>query len=70
MNALRRFGVHTDFVARGGNRLGIYFLETGASMRPSKVVYDRAGSSIAEADPSDFDFDAIMVPLERNNSSN
>ena len=60
VNALRRFGVHTDFVARGGNRLGIYFLETGASMRPSKVVYDRAGSSIAEADPSDFDFDAIM----------
>ena len=60
VNALRRFGVHTDFVARGGNRLGIYFLETGASMRPSKVVYDRAGSSIAEADPSDFDFEAIM----------
>ncbi len=60
VNALRRYGVHTDFIARGGNRLGIYFLETGASMRPSKVVYDRAGSSIAEADPKDFDFDAIM----------
>ena len=60
VNALRRFGVHTDFVARGGNRLGIYFLETGASMRPSKVIYDRAHSAIAEADPQDFDFDAIM----------
>ena len=60
VNALRRYGVHTDYVARGGDRLGIYFLETGASMRPSKVIYDRANSSIAEADPSDFDFDEIF----------
>lgn len=59
-NHLRRFGVHTDYIAKGGNRLGIYFLETGASMRPSKVVYDRANSAIAEADVSDFDFDAIF----------
>ncbi len=60
VNALRRYGVHTDFIARGGDRLGIYFLETGASMRASKVIYDRAHSSIAEADTSDFDFDEIM----------
>lgn len=60
VNALRRYGVHTDYVARGGNRVGIYYCETGASMRPSKVVYDRADSSIAEADIKDFDFDAIM----------
>ena len=60
VNALRKYGVKTDFIARGGNRVGIYYLETGASMRPSKVIYDRAGSSIAEADPCDFDFDAIM----------
>ena len=60
VNALRRYGVHTDYVARGGNRVGIYYCETGASMRPSKVIYDRAGSSIAEALPDDFDFDAIM----------
>ncbi len=60
VNSLRKFGVHTDFIARGGDRLGIYFLESGASMRPSKVVYDRANSAIAEADASDFDFDAIM----------
>lgn len=60
VNALRRYGVHTDFVARGGSRVGIYYLETGASMRPSKVIYDRAGSAIAEARPEDFDFDAIM----------
>ena len=44
----------------GGNRLGIYYLESGASMRPSKVIYDRAGSSMAEATAEDFDFDAIM----------
>ncbi len=60
VNALRRYGVHTDFVARGGDRLGIYFLETGASMRASKVIYDRAHSAIAEADAADFDFDKIM----------
>lgn len=60
VNALRRFGVHTDYVARGGNRIGIYYLETGASMRPSKIIYDRAGSSVAEAVPSDFNFEAIM----------
>lgn len=60
VNALRRFGVDTQFIARGGDRVGIYYLETGASMRPSKVIYDRAHSAIAEADPSDFDFDQIM----------
>ena len=60
VNALRQYGVHTEFIARGGDRVGIYFLETGASMRPSKVIYDRANSAIAEADPEDFDFDAIM----------
>lgn len=60
LNALRRYGVHTDYITRGGDRVGIYYLETGASMRPSKVIYDRANSSIAEAVPEDFDFDAIM----------
>ena len=58
--SLRKFGVHTDYIARGGDRLGIYYLETGASMRPSKVIYDRAHSSISEANPSDFDFDKIF----------
>lgn len=60
LNHLRRFGVHTDYVVRGGERLGIYFLETGASMRPSKVVYDRAHSSISTAKTSDFDLDAVF----------
>lgn len=60
LNALRRYGVHTDYIARGGDRLGIYYLESGSAMRPSKVIYDRAGSSIATAKVEDFDFDAIM----------
>ncbi|WP_432404013.1 PfkB family carbohydrate kinase [Wukongibacter sp. M2B1] len=64
VNHLRRFGVNTDYIARGGDRVGIYFLETGASMRPSKVVYDRANSAIAEADIDDFDFDEIFKNAE------
>jgi 2-dehydro-3-deoxygluconokinase len=57
---LRGFGVETTGILRRGNRMGIYFLETGANQRPSKVVYDRAGSSIAEAKPGDFDWDRIL----------
>lgn len=60
VNSLRRFGVRTDYISRGGDRVGIYYLESGSAMRPSKVIYDRAHSAIAEADPCDFDFDAIM----------
>lgn len=60
VNALRRYGVDTRFIARGGDRVGLYYCETGASMRPSKVIYDRAGSAMAEATAADFDFDAIM----------
>ena len=57
---LRRFGVDTSHVRRSGNRVGIYYLETGANQRPSKVVYDRAGSSICEAGPGDFDWSRIF----------
>lgn len=60
VNALRRYGVDTSHIVRGGDRVGIYFLEKGASQRPSKVIYDRAGSSIATASPSDFDWDQIF----------
>ncbi|MDR0643716.1 MAG: sugar kinase [Treponema sp.] len=60
MNSLRQFGVDTSWIARGGKRVGIYFLEKGASQRPSKVIYDRAHSAIAEAEPSDFDWNAIF----------
>jgi 2-dehydro-3-deoxygluconokinase len=61
VNTLRQFGVDTSHIVRGGNRVGIYFLEKGASQRPSKVIYDRAGSSIATAAPGDFDWDAILA---------
>ena len=60
LSALRERGVSTSHIARGGARLGIYFLEAGIGMRPSKVIYDRSGSAISEAQPSDFDFDAIF----------
>lgn len=60
INHIRRYGVDTRFIARGGNRLGIYFLETGASMRASQVIYDRAGASIADVAISEFDFDKIF----------
>ena len=60
VNTLRRFGVDTSRIVRGGDRVGIYFLEKGASQRPSKVIYDRAGSSISMAQPGDFDWDAIF----------
>jgi len=61
INHLRRYGVDTHFIARGGNRLGIYFLEPGASMRPSQVIYDRADSSITEVEINEFDFDEIFA---------
>lgn len=64
VNSLRRYGVDTSYIARGGNRVGIYFLEKGASQRPSKVIYDRAGSSIAEAVQVDFDWEKIFNGAE------
>ncbi len=60
INSLRRFGVDTSQIVRGGDRVGIYFLEKGASQRPSKVIYDRAASSIATASKEDFDWDKIL----------
>ncbi len=60
LNAMRRYGVDCQYIARGGDRIGLYYAETGASMRPSKVIYDRAHSAIAEASITDFDFDEIM----------
>lgn len=60
INHLRRYGVHTDYIVRGGERLGIYFNEIGASQRPSLVVYDRAHSAISEAKPEEFDWEKIF----------
>ena len=60
VNDLRRYGVNTQKIVRGGSRLGIFFVEKGASQRASKVIYDRAGSSIATAAPGDFDWKMIF----------
>ena len=57
---LRSFAVDTTMIRRSGERVGIYFLEAGANQRPSKVVYDRAASSICECGPGDFNWDEVF----------
>jgi 2-dehydro-3-deoxygluconokinase len=57
---LRKYNVGTGHIVRGGNRIGIYFLETGAVARASKVIYDRADSSIAEIQPGTINWRAIF----------
>lgn len=57
---LKKWGVNTSCIVRGGSRMGIYFLERGASQRPSQVIYDRIGSSFALARAEEFDWDSIM----------
>ena len=64
VNSLRRYGVDTSKIVRGGDRVGIYFNEKGASQRASVCIYDRAHSAIAEASPSDFDWDAIFEGVD------
>ena len=64
VNSLRKFGVDTSKIVRGGERVGIYYCEKGASQRPSKVIYDRAYSSIAMANRSDFDWETILNGVE------
>ncbi|MDR3274595.1 MAG: sugar kinase [Endomicrobium sp.] len=64
VNSLKKYGVDTSFIARGGERVGVYFLEKGASQRPSKVIYDRAGSSIARASKEDFNWDKIFTDVQ------
>ena len=61
VNSLRKFGVDTSKIVRGGDRIGIYYCEKGASQRPSKVIYDRKYSSIATASEDDFDWDDIFA---------
>ncbi len=60
VNSLRYFGVDTSKIVRGGERVGIYYIEKGASQRPSKVIYDRAYSAISKAEKIDFDWDSIF----------
>ena len=64
VNSLRKFGVDTSKIVRGGERVGIYYCEKGASQRPSKVIYDRAYSSISMAKEQDFDWDKIFEDVE------
>ena len=68
---LRKHNVGTQHIVQGGDRLGIYFLETGSVARPSKVIYDRAGSSIAEIKPGMIDWNRVFegaswFPLDRH----
>ncbi|MBE7085964.1 MAG: sugar kinase [Clostridiales bacterium] len=64
VNSLRKFGVDTSKIVRGGDRVGIFYCEKGASQRPSKVIYDRAYSAIAMAQKEDFDWDKIFESVE------
>jgi len=57
---LRKHEIDTSLIVRKGNRLGVYFLEPGANQRPSRVIYDRLGSAIAEARPGDIDWDRVL----------
>ena len=60
VNSLRKYGVHTNYILRGGDRIGIYYLEHGASMRASKVIYDRANSASALSKPEKYPWDDIF----------
>mgnify|MGYP000161077357 FL=1 len=64
MNSLRRYGVDTSKITRGGDRVGIYFNEKGASQRGSVCIYDRANSAIQLASTADFDWDAIFEGVD------
>lgn len=60
LQSVQRYGVNTNYIVRGGDRLGIYFLESGASQRPSKVIYDRADSAVSQMTSDMVDWDAIF----------
>ena len=60
INCLLHAGIQTDYVTRAGSRVGVYFIETGASLRPSRIVYDRAHSSFSEIDENSFDWEKIF----------
>ena len=64
VSSLRYFGVDTSDIVRGGDRVGIYFLEKGASQRGSVCIYDRAHSAISEAKPEEFDWDKIFADAD------
>ena len=64
VNSLRRYGVDTSHILRGGERIGIYYNEKGAAQRGSVCIYDRAHSAIAQAKPEEFDWDAIFADAD------
>ncbi|WP_010237468.1 sugar kinase [Clostridium arbusti] len=64
LNFIRNYGVKTDYIVRTGDRVGIYFLEKGTSVRPSKVVYDRKNSAICDIDVNDIDFEEVFKDAE------
>ena len=64
VNSLRRYGVDTSMIVRGGDRVGIYYNEKGASQRGSVCIYDRANSAIQLAQPSDFDWEKIFEGVD------
>ena len=64
LNYLRQYGVGTRHILRGGDRLGIYYLETGSAQRGSKVIYDRAGSALATIKPGMIDWRAIFADAD------
>lgn len=61
INMLRRFGVHGDYIVRGGDRLGLLYMEAGASQRPTKVIYDRCPSSFRQLRPGELDWETILA---------
>lgn len=61
INSIRQFGVNTNYVVYGGDKLGLYFLETGSSVRASNVIYDRKNSAISSAKSEEFDWDEIFT---------
>lgn len=61
LNAIRRYGVDTSYIVKGGGRVGVYYVEKGASQRASKVIYDREHSAIAECNIEDFDWNSIFA---------
>ncbi|WP_125604835.1 sugar kinase [Lapidilactobacillus bayanensis] len=64
LGTLRKYGVNTDKILRGGPRLGIYFFEKGASVRSTNVVYDRAGSSLAESQTTEYDWPTLLADVD------
>ena len=69
IDALRHEGVGTEWIQRGGERMGLYFVEPGHDLRTMRVVYDRAGSAFARLDPASLDWSAVLARAEHFHAS-